>query len=73
MHLKQFERAIEAFQQANSISRHDATYVQMGKVSGDILMDYSSLPDDAYLLLRFLYPRAVIPSLIHRGEACGRQ
>ncbi|CAN0140860.1 unnamed protein product [Pylaiella littoralis] len=32
MHLKQFERALEAFQQANSISRHDSTFLHMGKV-----------------------------------------
>lgn len=32
VHLKQFERALEAFEQANSISRHDTTYLQMGKV-----------------------------------------
>lgn len=32
MHLKQFERALEAFEQANSISRHDSTFLHMGKV-----------------------------------------
>ncbi|CAM9492058.1 unnamed protein product, partial [Sphacelaria rigidula] len=32
VHLKQFERALESFEQANSISRHDATFLQMGKV-----------------------------------------
>lgn len=32
LHLKQFQRAVEAFEQANSISRHDSTYLQMGKV-----------------------------------------
>ncbi len=33
MHLKQFERALEAFEHSNSISRHDSTYLHMGKVS----------------------------------------
>lgn len=32
MHLKQFERALESFEQSNSISRHDSTYLHMGKV-----------------------------------------
>lgn len=32
MHLKQFERALEAFEHSNSISRHDSTYLHMGKV-----------------------------------------
>ncbi|CAB1121348.1 unnamed protein product [Ectocarpus sp. CCAP 1310/34] len=32
MHLKQFERALESFEQANSISRHDSTFLHMGKV-----------------------------------------
>lgn len=32
LHLKQFERALEAFGQANSLSRHDSTYLHMGKV-----------------------------------------
>lgn len=34
MHLKQFERALEAFEHSNSISRHDSTFLNMGKVPG---------------------------------------
>ena len=33
MHLKQFDRALEAFEHSNSISRHDSTYLHMGKVT----------------------------------------
>lgn len=36
VHLKEFERALEAFEQANSISRHDATFLQMGKVRSEM-------------------------------------
>ncbi|DBA04908.1 TPA: hypothetical protein N0F65_006910 [Lagenidium giganteum] len=32
MYLKEYEKAIENFQQANSINRHDATFLQLGKV-----------------------------------------
>lgn len=32
IHLKQFERALEALEQANSISRHDSTFLHIGKV-----------------------------------------
>jgi Bardet-Biedl syndrome 4 protein len=32
MYLKDYDRAIECFQQANSINRHDATFLQLGKV-----------------------------------------
>ncbi|CAN0124042.1 unnamed protein product, partial [Hapterophycus canaliculatus] len=32
VHLKQFERALQAFEQANSISRHNTTYLHTGKV-----------------------------------------
>lgn len=35
-HLKQFELALEAFERSNSISRHDTTYLQMGKASQKI-------------------------------------
>ncbi|KAJ1639627.1 hypothetical protein T492DRAFT_899299 [Pavlovales sp. CCMP2436] len=32
MYLKQYEKAIDCFKQANSIQQHDATYMQLGKV-----------------------------------------
>lgn len=32
MYLKEYEKAIENFQQANAINRHDATFLQLGKV-----------------------------------------
>ncbi|TMW64964.1 hypothetical protein Poli38472_009131 [Pythium oligandrum] len=32
MYLKEYEKAIESFQQANAINRHDATFLQLGKV-----------------------------------------
>jgi Bardet-Biedl syndrome 4 protein len=32
MYLKQHDKAIECFKQANSIQQHDATYMQLGKV-----------------------------------------
>lgn len=31
LQLKQFDRALESFEQANSVSRHDSTYLHMGK------------------------------------------
>jgi Bardet-Biedl syndrome 4 protein len=32
MHLKQYAPAIEAFERANSMTRHDATFLQLGRV-----------------------------------------
>jgi Bardet-Biedl syndrome 4 protein len=32
MYLKQYEPAAECFRRANSIQRHDATFMQLGKV-----------------------------------------
>lgn len=32
MYLKLYDEAVECFQQANGIQRHDATYMQLGKV-----------------------------------------
>ena len=32
MYLKEYERAAEALKRANAIQRHDATYLQLGKV-----------------------------------------
>eukprot|EP01052_Picozoa_sp_SAG31_P040656 SAG31_NODE_5941_length_2247_cov_1.585661_2_plen_126_part_00 len=32
MYLKQYDRAIDSFQNANSIQRHDSTFMQLGKV-----------------------------------------
>ncbi|KAJ0400743.1 hypothetical protein P43SY_005464 [Pythium insidiosum] len=32
MYLKEYDRAIDCFQQANAINRHDATFLQLGKV-----------------------------------------
>ena len=32
MYLKQYERAIECYQKANGLGRHDATFLQLGKV-----------------------------------------
>ncbi|GBG24775.1 Photosystem I assembly protein Ycf3 [Hondaea fermentalgiana] len=39
MFLKEYEKALEAFQTANSIQRHDSTFVEMGKIytaTGDL-------------------------------------
>eukprot|EP00242_Pyramimonas_sp_CCMP2087_P014638 CAMPEP_0198199372 /NCGR_PEP_ID=MMETSP1445-20131203/2685_1 /TAXON_ID=36898 /ORGANISM="Pyramimonas sp., Strain CCMP2087" /LENGTH=413 /DNA_ID=CAMNT_0043869203 /DNA_START=382 /DNA_END=1623 /DNA_ORIENTATION=- len=41
MYLKQYEKAIEAFKKANAIQRHDATFMQMGKVFS-LQEDYKS-------------------------------
>mmetsp|Transcript_15032 Transcript_15032/g.41072 ORF Transcript_15032/g.41072 Transcript_15032/m.41072 type:complete len:466 (-) Transcript_15032:165-1562(-) len=41
LYLKQYEQAIEALKRANSMQRHDATYVQLGKVY-TLLEDYRS-------------------------------
>jgi Bardet-Biedl syndrome 4 protein len=32
MYLKQYEKAADCFRRANSIQRHDATFMQLGKV-----------------------------------------
>ena len=32
MHLKQYGPAVEAFERANSMTRHDATFLQLGRV-----------------------------------------
>lgn len=31
LYLKNYEKAVQYFQQANSIQRHDATFLQLGK------------------------------------------
>lgn len=33
LHAKQFDQALESFERANAVSRHDSTYLHMGKVS----------------------------------------
>jgi uncharacterized protein HemY len=33
MYLRAYEKAAEHFRRANAIQRHDATYMQLGKVS----------------------------------------
>ena len=45
MQLEQFERALEAFERANSISRHDATYLHMGEVRSSYPEYYRQEPN----------------------------
>lgn len=33
MYMKQYSKAVDMFEQANAIQRHDATYLHLGKVS----------------------------------------
>ena len=70
MHLKQFERALEAFEHSNSISRHDSTYLHMGKVTASRFASESvaSANDITTLVYRTPHPvgRKLVPLKVYR-------
>ena len=42
-HLKNYEKAVECFKRANSVQKHDSTYVQLGRVCVYCVRDLLSL------------------------------
>eukprot|EP01046_Picozoa_sp_COSAG06_P051687 COSAG06_NODE_8492_length_2152_cov_1.500244_1_plen_382_part_10 len=63
MYLKEYERAIDAFNNANSIQRHDSTFMQIGKVY-TLQEDYQSAIDVYQEALEFSPENAEILTTI---------
>ena len=63
MYLKEYERAIDAFNQANSIQRHDSTFMQIGKVY-TLQEDYQSAIDVYQEALEFSPENAEVSSAV---------